>query len=123
MSPAPTARDSAVKFGRHHHPQRFPISTHVKYIVGKTAGEGVTSNIGSDILLMKTKCVLPPGRRIQVTLDWPAMLDRRLPLRLDVRGKILRSSGTKTAVAILSYEYRLDVAAKSRKQTAGISTG
>jgi hypothetical protein len=117
MSPAPTARDSAVRSGPHHQ-QRFPISTPVKYIVGKTAGEGVTRNIGSDGLLMKTKCVLPPGRRIQVTLVWPAVLDRRLPLRLDIRGKILRSSGTGTAVAILSYEYRLDVAGISRRQTA-----
>jgi hypothetical protein len=66
---------------------------------------------------MKTKCVLPPGERIQVTLDWPAMLDYRLPLRLDIRGKILRSSAAGTAVAILSYEYRLNVAAISRRQT------
>ena len=115
MSPAPTAQNIAVT--RVHHRQRFPISTPVKYIVGKTAGEGVTCNIGSDRLLMKTKCVLPAGERIQVTLDWPAMLDHRLPLRLDIRGKILRSSATGTTVAILSYEYRLNAAAISRRQT------
>ena len=116
MSPAPTPQGSAARPG--HHQQRFPISTPVKYIVGKTAGEGVTRNIGSDGLLMKTKCVLPQGKRIQLTLDWPAMLDRRLPLQLEIRGKILRSSGTGTAVAIESYEYRLNVAGISRRQTA-----
>ena len=53
MSPAPTAQYTAVRLGRHRQ-QRFPISTPVKYIVGKVAGEGVTCNIGSDSLLMKT---------------------------------------------------------------------
>jgi hypothetical protein len=46
------------------------------------------------------------------------MLDGRLPLRLDISGKILWSNVRGTAVAILSYEYRLNVAAKSRTQTA-----
>ena len=115
MSFAPAAQRT-VRLRRRDQ-QRFPISTPVKYIVGKTAGEGVTCNIGSDRLLMKTKCVLPAGERIQVTLDWPAMLDHRLPLRLDIRCKILRSSAAGTAVAILSYEYRLNAAAISRRQT------
>ena len=44
------------------------------------------------------------------------MLDHRLPLRLDISGKILRSSVQGTAVKILHYEYRLDVAANSRRQ-------
>jgi hypothetical protein len=113
MSPAPTAQVTAVRHGH----QRFPISTPVKYIVEKVAGEGVTCNVGSDGLLMKTTCVFPQGRLIELSLDWPAMLDGRLPLRLDIFGKILWSNVRGTAVAILGYEYRLNVAAKSRKQT------
>ena len=113
-------KDPAVKSKRRQ--QRFPISIPLKYTVGKVAGEGVTCDIGSDDLLVKTKCVLPKGERILVTLEWPAMLDGRLPLRLEIQGKILRSSVQGTAVKILRYEFRLDVAAKSRKQTAGMST-
>jgi hypothetical protein len=116
MSPAPTAQYTAVRLVHGH--QRFPISTPVKYIVEKVAGEGVTCNVGSDGLLMKTKCVFPQGSRIELSLDWPAMLDGRLPLRLDISGKILWSNVRGTAVAILSYDYRLNVAAKSRTQTA-----
>jgi hypothetical protein len=116
MSPAPTAQYTAVRLVHGH--QRFPISTPVKYIVEKVAGEGVTCNVGSDGLLMKTTCVFPKGRRIELSLDWPAMLDGRLPLRLDISGKILWSNVSGTAVEILSYEYRLNVAAKSRRQTA-----
>jgi len=120
MFPTPTVQDPAVRSRRRQ--QRFPISIPVKYIVENVAGEGVTFNIGSDDLLIKTKCVLPKGERILVTLEWPAMLDGRLPLRLEIQGKILRSSVQGTAVKILRYEFRLDVAAKSRKQTAGMST-
>ena len=116
MSPAPTARYTAVRLVHGH--QRFPITTPVKYIVEKVAGEGVTCNIGSDGLLMKTTCVFPQGKRIELSLDWPAMLDGRLPLRLDILGKIMWSNVRGTAVEILSYEYRLNVAAKSRTQTA-----
>jgi hypothetical protein len=90
----------------------------VKYIIEEIEGEGVTCNIGSDGLLMKTRCVFPQGKRIELSLDWPAMLDGRLPLRLDILGKILWSNVSGTAVEILSYEYRLNVAAKSRTKTA-----
>jgi hypothetical protein len=78
MSPAPTAQYTAVRLVHGH--QRFPISTPVKYIVEKVVGEGVTCNVGSDGLLMKTTCVFPQGRRIELSLDWPAMLDGRLPV-------------------------------------------
>jgi hypothetical protein len=102
--------------------QRFPISIPVKYIVRKVAGEGVTCDIGSDDLLIKTECVLPKGRRIELSLNWPATFDGRLPLRLDIQGKILWSSDTGTAVKILRYQFRLGPVKISRKQTAGMST-
>jgi hypothetical protein len=114
MSPAPTAQYTAARHGH----QRFPISTPVRYIVEKVEGEGLTCNVGSDGLLMKTTCVFPQGRRIELSLDWPAMLDGRLPLRLDIQGKILWSNVRGTAVEILGYKFRLGPVKISRKQTA-----
>src|ERR1700686_4031875 len=95
MSPAPTAQYTAVRHGH----QRFPISTPVRYIVENVEGEGLTCNVGSDGLLMKTTCVFPQGRRIELSLDWPAMLEGRLLLRLDIFGKIMWSNVRGTAVA------------------------
>ena len=118
MSPAPTARYTAVRLVHGH--QRFPISTPVKYIIEEIEGEGVTCNVGSDGLLMKTTCVFPQGKRIELSLDWPAMLDGRLPLRLDIQGKILWSNVRGTAVEILSYKYRLGPVKIARRQTAGM---
>ena len=103
MSPAPTAQYTAVRHGH----QRFPISTPVRYIVGKVEGEGVTCNVGSDGLLMKTTCVFPQGKRIELSLDWPAMLEGRLLLRLDIFGKIMWSNVRGTAVEILGHKFRL----------------
>ena len=113
-------QDPAVKSKRRQ--RRFPISIPVKYIVGKVAGEGVTCDIGSDDLLIKSKRVLPQGERILVTLDWPAMLDGRLPLRLEIQGKILWISDTGTSVKILRHKYRLGPVKISRKQASGMST-
>jgi hypothetical protein len=46
------------------------------------------------------------------------MLDGRLPLRLDIQGKILWSNVRGTAVEILGYKFRLGPVKISRKQTA-----
>jgi hypothetical protein len=121
MSPTPTAQDPAVRSRRRQ--QRFPISLPVKYIVENVAGEGVTCDIGSDDLLIRTKCVLPKGRHIELSLDWPATFDGILPLRLDIEGKIRWSNVRGTAVAISRYKFRLGPVKISRKQTAGMSTG
>ena len=120
MPPTPTVQGLAVRSKRRQ--QRFPISIPVKYIVGTVAGEGVTCDIGSDNLLIKTKCVLPKGRSIELSLDWPATFDGILPLRLDIEGKILWSNVRGTAVAILRYKFRLGPVKISRNQTAGMST-
>ena len=116
MSAARTLQRTAT-LGRRRR-QRYPISLPLQYIVEKTAGVGMTYNIGSLGLCMKTECVLPPGSPIALLLEWPAMLEGRLPLRIDIRGKILRSSLKGTAVEILSYEYRLAPGKISRKAAA-----
>jgi hypothetical protein len=70
---------------------------------------------GSGVLLI-TAGVLAPGRLIEVEIDWPARLDDDVPLKMVVRGKVVRSEKSDVALAgvrILRYDFR----------TAGVSAG
>jgi len=67
----------------------------------------VTCDIGSGGVCIDTPDSLPVGKRVRLSLDWPAALDGRHALRLIIIGKILRISERGTAVSILRHEYRL----------------
>ena len=97
---------------RHHH--RFPIIAQAEYILGGHRANATTVDIGSGGLLLKTRNTLGIGQRIVVLIDWPALLDERLPLRLVVFGKVLRSNGAGTAVGITRYEYRISAQSVAR---------
>jgi hypothetical protein len=70
-------------------------------------GEGVTYNVSSGGVFMKTEQVLPIGTRIQLLIDWPAKFDKRLSLRLAVKGRVLRSTAEGVAVKVFWYEFRV----------------
>ena len=105
MSPAPRLRNVAQLDRRSQ--RRFPISTHLRYIVSGVEGEGWTVNISSNGAMIQVPQKLPTRKRIRLFLDWPARLDDRIPLQLVVSGTILRSTAVTTAIAITTYEFRL----------------
>jgi hypothetical protein len=65
-----------------------------------------TIDISSGGVLLASPTLLPVGRRVQLSVDWPARLNERCGLRLRIDGKVLRSHQDGTAIAILRYEYR-----------------
>jgi hypothetical protein len=90
---------------------RFPIERELRYrILGKRAsseeGVGKTINISSNGVLFTTDKILVPGKRIEVSISWPAQLDNRCLLKLVARGKISRLEQGRAAVEILQYEFR-----------------
>jgi hypothetical protein len=82
-------------------------------------GVAVMSNMGSGGVFLKARDPLPVGEQVDLLLDWPAMLDGRRPLRLAIKGRILRSSACGSAVRILHYEYRLRSKATDAMAMAG----
>src|SRR5690348_15218153 len=75
---------------------RFPVRENLKYKLfhGKesaVSGAGHTLNMGSGGLLIATEEKLPPGRLIEISVNWPARLDGTCPLQFVAVGRVLRS--------------------------------
>jgi hypothetical protein len=90
---------------------RFPIERDVRYRVlskraGDEAGEGKTINISSSGVLFHADHMLLPGRRMEVSISWPAQLNEKCALRLVARGRVVRFDHGQTALMIQQYEFR-----------------
>lgn len=90
---------------------RFPIEREVRYKVlnkknGEEFGVGKTVNMSSTGVLFTTDQLLLPGRRIEVSVSWPAQLNNRCALRLVARGRVVRFDEGKAAMEIQQYEFK-----------------
>lgn len=94
MSPTPTER-------RRH--QRFAITGVAQYDISGLRGEAPISDISSGGVRLREDLALPVGCPIRLTIDWPA---QGYPISVNILGKVVRSGGAGTAIAITSHEYR-----------------
>ena len=90
---------------------RFPIERDVRYRVlnkrgGEEAGEGRTINISSSGVLFTSKHLLLPGRRMELSINWPAQLNDKCALKLVARGRVIRFEQGLAAMEIQQYEFR-----------------
>lgn len=90
---------------------RFPIEREVRYrILNKRntyeEGTGKTVNISSNGVLFTTDQILIPGKRLELSISWPAQLDNRCQLKLVARGRVARLEQGRAAIEIQQYEFR-----------------
>lgn len=85
---------------------RFPIQRAVVYRQGRKTGTGKTINISSGGVLFAADGPPLLGEGIELHVDWPAVLDHRIHLKLSITGRVVRVQGEKAAVAIDRYEFR-----------------
>jgi hypothetical protein len=92
---------------------RFPIEREVRYKIlsRKTSAEGengtgLTVNMSSNGVLFTTDRYLLPGRRLEVSISWPAQLNSKVALKLVARGRVVRSEEGRAAIEIHQYEFR-----------------
>ncbi len=92
---------------------RFPIEREVKYKIlsrkNSTEGEtgaGLTGNMSSNGVLFTTDRHLLPGRRLEVSISWPAQLNSKVALKLVARGRVVRAEEGRAAIEIHQYEFR-----------------
>ena len=102
------------------HSDRFPIEREVRYRVlskrsGEEAGEGRTINISSSGVLFTSEHILLPGRRMELSISWPAQLDNKCALKLVARGRVVRFEGGRAAIEIQQYEFRTQSSAPGPK--------
>ena len=90
---------------------RFAIEREVRYRVinkrgGEEAGEGKTVNMSSAGVLFTSDHLLIPGRRVELSVNWPALLNNKCALKLVARGRVVRFEEGRVAIDIQQYEFR-----------------
>jgi PilZ domain len=90
---------------------RFPLDREVRYKIlskkGLTeASLGRTINMSSTGIMFLADETLPPGRRLELAISWPAQLNNTTPLNLIARGRVIRCEDGRTAIEIQQYEFK-----------------
>ena len=114
MSAAPSAARAAGRLQKVLVEQRsfhrYPIELEVEYrLLGKGrkefCGSGKTRNISSGGVLFEALGA-PATGAIELMLNWPFLLEGVCPLRLVMRGRIVRSDGYSVAIQANYHEFR-----------------
>lgn len=89
---------------------RFPLNLMVRY---QRIGSGVsnwsvgrTVDISSSGLVFTTSEPLAPGQAVEACISWPVALDKRIPLKLVIKGSVVWSTGNQTAMCFERHEFR-----------------
>jgi len=90
---------------------RFPIERDVRYRVlnyksGDEMGIGKTINMSSRGVLFATGSHLNPGKKLEVSISWPAQLNSAIPLKLVASGRVTRCENGSVAMEIQHTEFR-----------------
>lgn len=90
---------------------RFTIRRELRYklLVDNSvveAGVGQTVDIGSGGVAFRAGRALTPGAFLELSISWPVLLEQNCPMRLNVFGRVLRSTGDVVACTIDKYEFR-----------------
>jgi c-di-GMP-binding flagellar brake protein YcgR len=90
---------------------RFPLTLDVRYTVSgrrgnDETGSGRTVDLSSSGLSFIADGPLSVGQRLDLAIDWPALLDGGVQLQLIMSGIVVRTNGTLTALRIRRHEFK-----------------
>jgi len=126
MSPAP-----AHSKPRHEPPnaadrrshRRYPLVLEVQYKAfrGRASriGFGTTLNVSRRGVLFKAADSLTAGSAIELTMNWPFLLEGVCPLKLVKRGRVIRNDARGVAVRAKDHEFRIAGVAPSHIRRQG----
>ena len=91
--------------------RRFHIDQEVRYkmLYGQRiaeTGTGRTMNISSSGVWFSTESMLTSGMPVELSMNWPVLLNDSRPMKLMIYGCVVRSNERGAAVAIERYEFR-----------------
>jgi hypothetical protein len=89
---------------------RFPLNLEIQYSVShgsfRETGSGRIIDIGRSGLRFAASEPQVRGHRLEVAINWPVLLDGRVPLQLIVIGPVVWSSATETAMRIRRHTFK-----------------
>jgi hypothetical protein len=92
--------------------KRFAIEQDVLYKIldhraaAPESGAGKTLDISSGGVLFETQQRLRAGKRVEVSVNWPAQLEGGCPLKFVAVGRVVRAEETRAAMHIEQHEFR-----------------
>jgi hypothetical protein len=118
-TPLPSERERRLK-------RRFQIEQDVRYkmLYGQRIaemGSGRTANISSSGVWFTTENMLTIGMPVEISMNWPVLLNETCPMKLMIYGCVVRSNEKGAAVAIERYEFRTQ--GRSFQQQLPVATG
>jgi hypothetical protein len=105
---------------------RFRIEQDVRYkmLCGQRVAEtgaGKTTNISSGGVCFTTASMLSIGIPVELSMNWPVLLNQSCPLKLMMYGCVVRSTDKGSAVVIERYEFRTQ--GKGARRVEGMELG
>jgi hypothetical protein len=90
---------------------RFPLTLELRYNVSDrrgpgTTGSGRTIDLSSSGLSFTADRPLSIGQRLDVSIDWPALLNGGVQLQLILSGVVVRTDGNIAALRIQRHEFK-----------------
>ncbi len=90
--------------------QRYPITLAVECKLldgrgGQRKEFGRTINISSGGVLLDLKDTPPTPSSIELSVEWPFLLDGSIPLKWMVHGNIVRIAGNSVAIEVTKHEF------------------
>ena len=94
---------------------KFPLHQDVSYKARRRSGipevaTGTTIYMSSHEIRFTTERTVPFGKKLEVTVNWPVMLDRTCHMKLVISGHVTRNDANAAAVRIEHYEFRTKAA-------------
>jgi hypothetical protein len=104
-------RTKGVHFEKRLRGQRYPIRQAIEYKVlnGGAAvlqGTGTTLDFSMSGLQFTTESELPIGCLVELSVDWPAVLNAKCALQFVGTGQVVRSEGNRAGVDLDCHEFR-----------------
>jgi len=98
---------------------RYPVGFDLKYKVPSTnqVGIGKIQDMSSSGIFFACPEVLSVGTDVNLSIDWPILLNQVLPLQLRVSGWIVRNDQRGTAIRIRRHEFHVSAKAKASVNT------
>ena len=105
--------------------RRYPIGLQLEYKIVKNylvigSGTGTSIDLSSSGIAFVTDQPLKVGSYLELSANWPVLLNNSCPLKLVIYGKVIRSDERVTAVAANRHEFRTRKA--DGFQTPGVPT-